>query len=314
MGKVAFLFAGQGAQKPGMGQSLCENSPAARAVFDMADNVRPGTSVQCFEGTAEELSQTINTQPCVWTVDLAAARALSEGGLTPDGVAGFSLGELAALTYAGSFDDERGLWYVCRRASYMHRAGEAEGSGMAAVLKLEDRKIERLCSLYDGVWPANYNSDGQLAVSAKVSQLDDFCAAVAEAGGRAKKLAVSGGFHSPMMSSAAVSFEDMMQDETMASPKMPVYANLTAEPYAHPYRGTLARQIENPVLWKQTIEQMAADGYDTFVECGPGKTLTGLVSRILPEAAVYSVQTYEDVQNVLTALTVEERVAAIAYA
>lgn len=307
MGKLAFLFAGQGAQTPGMGQSLSENSKAARAVFDMADKVRPGTSQQCFEGTAEELSQTINTQPCAWTVDLAAARALTEGGLRPDGVAGFSLGELAALTFAGSFSDEHGLWYVCRRASYMHRAGEREKSGMAAVLKMDDKKIEKLCALYDGVWPANYNSDGQLAVSAKESQLDDFCAAVAEAGGRAKKLAVSGGFHSPMMGSAASTFEGMMAEEVMASPRIPVYANLTAKPYVHPYRKTLAAQIESPVLWKQTIERMAADGYTTFVEVGPGKTLTGLVKRILPEAEVYSVQNYEDCQAVLEALTGDEQ-------
>lgn len=307
MGKLAFLFAGQGAQTPGMGQSLAENSKAAKAVFDMADKVRPGTSQQCFEGSAEELGQTINTQPCVWAVDLAAARALTEGGLRPDGVAGFSLGELAALTFAGSFSDEYGLWYVCRRASYMHRAGKEQKSGMAAVLKLDDAKIEKLCALYDGVWPANYNSNGQLAVSARGEQVDNFCAAVAEAGGRAKKLAVSGGFHSPLMHSAAEAFESMMQDEVMASPRVPVYANLTARPYVHPYRKTLAAQIESPVLWKQTIERMAADGYTAFVEVGPGKTLTGLVKRILPGAEVYSVQNYEDCQAVLEAFTGDKR-------
>lgn len=310
MGKLAFLFAGQGAQTTGMGQSLSENSQAAKAVFDMADKVRPGTSQQCFEGAPEELCQTINTQPCVWTVDLAAARALTEGGIRPDGVAGFSLGELAALTFAGSFSDEYGLWYVCRRAAYMHRAGEGEKGGMAAVLKLDDAKIETLCALYDGVWPANYNSNGQLAVSAREEQIDDFCAAVAEAGGRAKKLAVSGGFHSPLMASAAASFEGMMQDEVMASPRIPVYANLTARPYVHPYRKTLAAQIESPVRWKQTIEKMAADGYDTFVEVGPGKTLSGLVKRILPEAAIYNVQNYEDCQAVIEALTRNEQIYA----
>lgn len=307
MGKLAFMFAGQGAQSPGMGQSLAKHSAAAKAVFDTADAVRPGTSIQCFEGTAEELAQTVNTQPCVFAVDLAAARALAEGGLAPDAVAGFSLGELAALTFAGSFSDKDGFEAVCRRGEMMHQSGEEQPSGMAAVLKLDDAAVEALCKKFDGVYPANYNADGQLSVSLKLDRMDAFCAAVKEAGGLAKPLKVSGGFHSPLMASGAKAFGEMMQNRAFDAPCMIVYANRTAKPYEAPYKDTLAKQIDNPVLWKQTIRQMAQDGFDTFVEVGPGKTLAGLAKRILPDAAIYNVQTCEDCEAVLTALKSQEQ-------
>ena len=136
MGKIAFVFAGQGAQYSGMGQSLCEVSPAAQAVFDTADKLRPGTSQQCFTAPAEELSITENTQPCLYCVDLAAAKALEEAGVSPDYVAGFSLGEIAALSFAGVFAPEQGFDFVCKRGKAMQAAGEANPGAMAAVLKL----------------------------------------------------------------------------------------------------------------------------------------------------------------------------------
>ncbi|MEE1393500.1 MAG: 1-deoxy-D-xylulose-5-phosphate synthase N-terminal domain-containing protein, partial [Negativibacillus sp.] len=145
MGKTAFLFAGQGAQYPGMGRSLQENSEAASAVFAAADAVRPGTSEQCFHGSAQELACTANTQPCVFCVDLAAARALEEAGIHADAVAGFSLGEVAALSFAGVFAEEDGFSFVCRRAQAMDRAARSNPSGMAAVLKLENETVEQLC-------------------------------------------------------------------------------------------------------------------------------------------------------------------------
>lgn len=298
MGKIAFVFAGQGAQAPGMGESLAGKSPAAKAVFDEADRLRPGTSAQCFGGTAEELAQTINTQPCVYAVDLAAARALAEGGLAPDGVAGFSLGELAALTFAGTFTDEQGFTLVCRRAELMQEGG----GGMAAVLKLGDEQIEALCEETGGAWPANYNCDGQLSVSLEREKMDDFCAAAKAAGGLAKPLKVSGGFHSPLMEKAADGFARLLDDQEMKPPALPVYANKTAKPYEPPYKATLAQQIDSPVCWKQTVRQMAEDGFDTFVEVGPGKTLAGLIRRTLPDARVYNVETAEDCEKVLAEL------------
>ena len=147
MGKIAFVFAGQGAQYSGMGQSLCEVSPAAKAVFDAADKLRPGTSEQCFTGTAEELSITKNTQPCLYCVDLAAAKALEEAGVTPDYVAGFSLGEIAALSFAGVFSEEQGFDFVCKRAEAMQKAGEENPGAMAAVLKLKNEGVARQLQL-----------------------------------------------------------------------------------------------------------------------------------------------------------------------
>ncbi len=202
MGKVAFVFSGQGAQYTGMGKSLWEKSPAARAVFEAADSQRPGTSQQCFTAPVEELSVTKNTQPCVYCVDLAAARALEEAGVKADYVAGFSLGEVAALSFAGVFPGEEGFGFVCKRAEAMQKAAEENPGAMAAVLKLKNEQVEAICQEFEQVWPVNYNCPGQLVVAGEKGQIEAFCKKVAEAGGRAVPLAVSGGFHSPFMESA----------------------------------------------------------------------------------------------------------------
>ena len=199
MGKIAFLFAGQGAQYPGMGKSLTEISPKAASMFELADSIRPGTSRQCFEGDPAELTQTANTQPCVFTVDLAAAYALEEAGVHADVAAGFSLGEMAALTFAGSFSEKDGFSLVCRRGELMQEAAQEHPSAMAAVLKLKDETVEQLCAGFPDVYPVNYNCPGQLVVAGGTEHLEQFCELAAEAGGRAKKLAVGGGFHSPFM-------------------------------------------------------------------------------------------------------------------
>ena len=303
MGKIAFVFAGQGAQYSGMGKELCEASPAARAVFDVADKLRPGTSGQCFSAPVEELSITKNTQPCLYCVDLAAARALEEAGVRPDYVAGFSLGEVAALTFAGVFGEEQGFGFVCKRGEAMQKAGEENPGAMAAVLKLSNAQVEELCQGFAQVWPVNYNCPGQLVCAGEKGQIEQFCEKVQQAGGRAKLLAVSGGFHSPFMESASDALRQVLETVDVGEPAVPVYANFNARPYtAGSAKELLIQQVKNPVRWQETVEALSALGVDTFIECGPGKTLAGLIRKTVKGAAVFSVQDAESLAAALAAV------------
>ena len=302
MGKIAFVFAGQGAQYSGMGQSLCEVSPAAKAVFDAADKLRPGTSEQCFTGTAEELSITKNTQPCLYCVDLAAAKALEEAGVTPDYVAGFSLGEIAALSFAGVFTGEQGFDFVCKRAEAMQKAGEENPGAMAAVLKLKNEQVEELCAGFEKVWPVNYNCPGQLVCAGEKSQIEAFCGKVAEAGGKAVPLAVSGGFHSPFMESASQTLCEVLEPMELSEARVPVYANYTAQPYDGSAKELLTQQVKNPVRWQETVERLVELGVDTFIECGPGKTLCGLIRKTAKGVKTLNVQDGETLQAALEAV------------
>lgn len=302
MGKIAFVFSGQGAQYPGMGQSLCEASPAAKAVFELADGLRPGTSQQCFSGTAEELSITRNTQPCLYCVDLAAARALEEKGIKADFAAGFSLGEVAAVAFSGVFTDRAGFEFVCRRAGAMQKAAEENPGSMAAVLKLTNEQVEDLCKKFTKVWPVNYNCPGQLVVAGEAGQLKDFQELVKAAGGRAAPLAVSGGFHSPFMESAAAELDEYLAGVETFGPRLPLYANFTAKPYGNNARELLTNQVKSPVRWQETIEALAAAGVDTFLECGPGKTLCGLIKKTVKTARTFQVQDAETLNAALAEL------------
>lgn len=302
MGKIAFVFSGQGSQYGGMGKSLFETSPAARQVFETADKIRPGTSEQCFAGTAEELSLTKNTQPCLYCVDLAAARALEEAGVHADFAAGFSLGEVAALTFSGAFSEEDGFSFVCRRAAAMQEAAEQNPGAMAAVLKLPNETVEQLCGEFSHVWAVNYNCPGQLVVAGEKAELEAFCARVAEAGGRAVPLAVSGGFHSPLMAGAAKQLSGDLEKISIKPPRLPVYANFTALPYGENAKELLLEQVKNPVRWQETVENLAAQGVDTFIECGAGKTLCGLIKKTVKDATVLRVEDAETLQAAVNAL------------
>ena len=302
MGKIAFVFSGQGAQYPGMGQSLAQCSPAAKAVFDLADSLRPGTSAQCFSGTAEELSITKNTQPCLYCVDLAAAKALEERGVRPDFAAGFSLGEAAAVTFGGILSEQAGFDFVCKRAAAMDAAAQGNPGGMAAVLKLSNETVEALCKEFTQVWPVNYNCPGQLVVAGEKEQLAAFGQKVKEAGGRAAPLAVSGGFHSPFMEDAARELDGFLAGAKFRPGRLPVYANFTARPYGDDPRSLLVAQVKSPVRWQETVEALAGEGVDTFFECGPGKTLCGLIKKTVRTARVFQVQDQETLEAALAAL------------
>lgn len=178
MGKIAFVFSGQGDQYPGMGKALVEKYPVAASVYRMCDSIRPGTSFQCLEGTEEELKETQNTQPCLFAMELAAAAVLMEKGILPDAVAGFSLGEVVAATAAGIFDDETGFRLVCRRGELMQREAEKFDTAMAAVVKLTPEQVQEVCSRYPDVYPVNFNCPGQITVSGLSSQMPAFFAAV----------------------------------------------------------------------------------------------------------------------------------------
>ncbi len=296
MGKIALVFSGQGAQYSGMGKELYDNSPAAKAVFDMADSIRPGTSKQCFEGTAEELSVTVNTQPCVFTADLAAARAVSEKGIKADCVAGFSLGEIAALAFSGMLSDEEAFKLVCRRGELMDKAAKENPGAMLAVLKLPPEKVEEICSKFSDTYPVNYNSPAQTVVAAKEENITALIEAFSAEKGRAKRLAVSGAFHSPFMAQAADGLEKYLDGIKIGSPKIPIYSNYTAKPYSGDYKQLIKSQVENPVRWQTIVENMAKDGVDTVIEVGVGKTLTGLVGRINKEIKALKVENLSDLE------------------
>lgn len=298
MGKIAFVFSGQGAQYSGMGKELYEASPAAKAVYDMADSVREGTSKQCFEGTAEELCKTVNTQPCVFTADLAAAYALVEKGITPDCVAGFSLGEISALAFSKMLSDEEAFRLVCKRGEIMDKAATENPGAMVAVMKIELQKVEEVCSQFDKTYPVNYNSPAQTVVATTSETVEAFCEAVKNAGGRAKQLAVSGAFHSPFMADAAEGLGKYMENVNFSDPQIQIYSDYTAKPYEGDYKGLVKAQVENPVKWQTIVENMAADGVDTFIEVGVGKTLTGLIKRINPDVKAFKVETPADIEAI----------------
>lgn len=296
MGRIAFVFSGQGDQFPGMGKDLYERYHVAKKVFDMCDTIRPETSAQCFNGTEEELKETKNTQPCLFAMELAAADVLVERGITPEAVAGFSLGEVVACAFSGIVDREIGFRLVCRRGELMQSAAEAQDTSMAAVVKLDNETVKALCAKYSAVYPVNFNCPGQVSVAGLTTEMADFSADVKEAGGRALPIKVKGGFHSPFMNEASALFAEVLSKLTFHKSEAVLYSNKTAEPYGENVAELLSGQICNPVLWEDTIRNMIASGIDTFIEIGPGKTLTNMIKKISAEVKVYSVS---DLQTVL---------------
>ena len=277
MGRVAFLFAGQGAQVPGMAADV-KDLPKVKALFDMAESIRPGVVGAMLHGTQEELNRTILTQPTMFLADLAYAYAEEEAAGTPACALGFSVGEVPALCFAGALSEEDAFRAIVRRAELMEAYTERVHGCMIACVKLPADKVEALC---DGVntHPANYNGALQTVVACRAEAEEAFCAKVKEAGGRAMKLRVSGMLHCPELAPEAAAFEAFLRTLHWQAPRMDVYANLTAAPYAGDFAATLAKQMCSPVRFTESIANMRAAGVDAFYEAGPGKVLTGLVQR-----------------------------------
>lgn len=296
MSKVAFLFAGQGAQTVGMGKDIAEIIPTAGNIFSMGESLRTGISDICFgTGSCTDnslIGQTANTQPCLFLTDLAIAESFRAAGVIPTAVAGFSLGEIPAAAFAGVLDAEEAFRFVCLRGEVMAWQSGKHPGGMAAALKLPPETVEAVCADFTEVWPVNYNCPGQVSCAGSAAQLDDFCAAIKAAGGRAVKLPVSGAFHTPYMAAVEPVLRAALGGADIHAPTIPLYANLNAEPYPTDRVGIidcLSRQVCSPVRWEATLRAMWEQGITTFVEVGAGKTLTGFVSRTLPEARALTV-------------------------
>lgn len=308
MGKVAFLFAGQGAQRVGMGVDLMGASVAARETLTFADSASGGLLTEvAFSGPQDALDDTRAAQPALFAVDVAAAEALIALGVRPEGVAGFSLGEYAAHVVAETISLENALALVTARAGFMADAAETHPGKMAVLLRgTEDAALE-VCSEASSVGiveAVNFNCPGQVVISGEASAVDRAVELWKERGFRPLPLATSGPFHSSLMKDAADELLPLLQSTAFAEPALPLYTNVDAAPLAPGTQATsLYRQVSSPVLWEQTMRSMIADGFDTFVECGPGGVLCGLLSRIDQAVACYRVEDADTLDATFRALT-----------
>ncbi len=289
MSKKAYVFPGQGAQFVGMGKDLYDQFEIARDMFAKADEIL-GFSIsnEMFNGTDEGLRQTKITQPAIFLHSVIAAKCLG-ADFTPDMVAGHSLGEFSALVANGTLNFEDGLKLVYQRAMAMQEACEMKPSTMAAVLGLDDAKVEEICaSITSGVVvPANYNCPGQLVISGDIEAINEACEKLKAAGAkRALVLQVGGAFHSPLMKPAEEKLASAIENTHFNTPSCPVYQNVSAKAETDPQtiKDNLLKQLTAPVKWTQCVQAMETDGATNFVELGPGKVLQGLVKKIAPGA------------------------------
>jgi len=279
----AYVFPGQGAQFPGMGKDLYENSVLAKKLFDQANQILGFDITKImFEGTGDDLKQTKVTQPAVFIHSVILFQTLLKD--KPDMVAGHSLGEFSALVASESLSFENALSLVSKRAIAMQKACEANPSTMAAIIGLKDELIEEVCnSIEDIVIPANYNCPGQVVISGTNSGIDKACRILTEKGAkRALKLSVGGAFHSPLMEPARKELSFAIENTQFSKPVCPVYQNVSGKAFTDPaqIKKNLIDQLTSPVRWTQTIINMINDGATNFTEIGPGKVLQGLIRRI----------------------------------
>ncbi|HJA07074.1 MAG TPA: ACP S-malonyltransferase [Candidatus Mediterraneibacter pullicola] len=305
MSKIAFMFPGQGAQKAGMGKDFYEQSETARQVIDSASELL-GIDMKelCFEEN-DRLDQTEYTQAALVTVCMAMEHVLRERGLKADVTAGLSLGEYCAIASAGGMSTEDAITTVRKRGILMQNAVPGGKGSMAAVLGLTGDVIENVIEGIDGVSIANYNCPGQIVITGWKESVEKASEALKEAGAkRVLPLNVSGPFHSPMLKEAGEELGKVLENVKVTPLEIPYVTNVTAE-YVKDIEDTkalLAKQVASSVRWQQSVENMIAQGVDTFVEIGPGKTLAGFMRKISRDVKVYNVGTWEDVDKVVSKL------------
>jgi len=299
----AFLCPGQASQKVGMCKNIYELNDYAKDRVDSANDIL-GYDIKriMFSGPEELLRQTIHTQPAMYIVSFIIAKLLIQNGFNPSCAAGHSLGEFSAFSIAGAFSYEKGLKLVQARAEAMHEAGQNRPGTMAAVVGLEEIKIEEICSNFsNGVaCIANYNSSSQVVISGDVDSIKKVSPQLLDAGAmKVIPLNVSGAFHSPLMSSAKEKLDEYLRSIEIANTDFPVYANFTSKAVQEKseIQNVLLNQIENPVLWHRSISQMIKDGVKSCIETGPGKVLQGLSRRIDRSLIMYGAESYEDILN-----------------
>lgn len=312
--KIAFLFSGQGSQAVGMGKDLYDNFEAAKNVFDSADKIL-GKSITtlCFEGPEENLKQTVNTQPCIVTMSIAALEALkSQLDITPTFTAGHSLGEYCAMYCSGVMNLETTLKAIQKRADLM---GATKGGAMAAILNAPEGSLEKAlkeASEVGYVDVANYNSPAQVVITGDENAVKKAGELLSEAGARrVVPLAVSGAFHSKFMEEAGHEFASFVQDLDMENAQVPVFTNVDAQAtmLSAEFKNKMPKQIYSSVHWTQTIENMIKDGVDTFIEIGPGKVLAGLNRKIDSSVKSYNIYDKESLESTINALKEEMALA-----
>lgn len=303
MGKVAFVFPGQGSQAVGMGKAAFDASPAAREVFEQADAaLGESLSGLCFQGPADDLKLTANTQPALLTVSVALLRALGE---TPDVVAGHSLGEYSANVAAGTLSFERAVKLVRVRGTYMQEAVPVGVGAMAAILGGDAAAIEEALKNAEGVVePVNYNCPGQLVIAGEAKAVEAVKPVLAGLGARVTLLPVSAPFHSSLMRAAEERLAPHLNDTQFADASAPIYVNVDAAPITAgaQARDALIRQVSRPVRWLESVQRMRDDGVTLCVEIGAGKVLTGLIKRIDKSIALVNVQTPDDFEAARAAI------------